>query len=261
MLPASVLLRVFLGVPPCETLPAYRRPNSFSISAFDSLRKVGRPWLHVAARGVASIWRSSASISAPFNRRPARIEPWQASRAITASSRAFQRRGLVELLQFVGQIAQQRPRLGRAERGRQGAHQHRTRAERLDLQAEAGQFGAARQQAGASAGGRSTTAGSSSGCDAHAAVQHLLAQRLMRQALMRGVLIDQHQRAVRGDRDHVGVQHLRHRRAQGVVRYVSRCGVSPGGCPACGSAEPGQHARGRRGAERQLRLRHARQRH
>ena len=52
---------------------------------------------------------------------------------------------------------------------------------------------------------------------AHAAVQHLLAQRLVRQPLMRGVLVDQHQRAVGGDRDDVGVQHLRHRRAERMV--------------------------------------------
>jgi hypothetical protein len=53
----------------------YRRPNSFSISPLLSFRKVGRPWLQVAARGVASIARNSASISGWVSRRPARTEP------------------------------------------------------------------------------------------------------------------------------------------------------------------------------------------
>ena len=71
---------------------AQRRPNSRSISARVSFSTVGRPWLQVAARGVASICRSRASISAACRRRPARMLPWQARRASTASSRAAQRR-------------------------------------------------------------------------------------------------------------------------------------------------------------------------
>ena len=36
----------------------------------------------------------------------------------------------------------------------------------------------------------------------------------MGQPLVRGVLIDQHQRTIAGDRDYVGVEHLRHRRTE-----------------------------------------------
>ena len=53
----------------------YRRPNIFSISPLDSFSTVGRPWLQVAARGVASIRRSRALISASVSRRPARMLP------------------------------------------------------------------------------------------------------------------------------------------------------------------------------------------
>jgi hypothetical protein len=60
-----------------EKAPAapYRRPNSRSSSPRESFKNVGRPWLHVAARGVASICRSSASISGAPSRRPARMLP------------------------------------------------------------------------------------------------------------------------------------------------------------------------------------------
>ncbi len=100
---------------------AYRRPNRRSISARLSLSTVGRPWLQVAARGVASICRSSASISAGCSRRPARMLPWQARRASTASSRCCERDGLAAVGQLVGEVAQQRRRVGGAEAGGQRA--------------------------------------------------------------------------------------------------------------------------------------------
>ena len=109
------------------TLSRSATPERRSISALDSLRKVGRPWLHVAARGVASIWRSSASISAAFSRRPARIAAVAGQPRDHRVQPRVQRRGLVQLRQFVGEVAQQRPRLGRAERRGQRAHQHRAR--------------------------------------------------------------------------------------------------------------------------------------
>ena len=80
----------------------------------------------------------------------------------------------------------------------------------------------------------------------HAAIEHLLAQRLMGQPLVRGVLVHQHQRAVAGDRDHVGVEHLRHRRAKRMLRARFGCGqharrrcgteapAAPRPCPAAG---------------------------
>ena len=51
---------------------------------------------------------------------------------------------------------------------------------------------------------------------AHPAGRMLRPQRLVRQPLMRGVLVDQHQAAVGGDRDDVGVEHLRQRRPERV---------------------------------------------
>ncbi len=48
---------------PRRTMPPRREPHQ-ARSAGLNFSTVGRPWLHVAARGVASIWRSSASISA-----------------------------------------------------------------------------------------------------------------------------------------------------------------------------------------------------
>ena len=53
---------------------------------------------------------------------------------------------------------------------------------------------------------------------ARAAFQHLGADRLMSQAFMRRVLIHQHQGAVGGDRQYIGVQHLGHGCAQRVLR-------------------------------------------
>ena len=44
-----------------------------------SCTQVGRPWLHCPARSVASMSRSSASISATVSRILARTAPWQAS--------------------------------------------------------------------------------------------------------------------------------------------------------------------------------------
>src|SRR5690348_15292313 len=64
----------------------YFLPNSFSISPWPSFTHVGRPWLHWPERGVTSISRSSAFISATESTRPARTEPWQAMVAATWSS-------------------------------------------------------------------------------------------------------------------------------------------------------------------------------
>ena len=164
---------VLMSMSRSPILLPHRRPNSRSISAFDSLRNVGRPWLHVAARGVASIWRSSASISAAFNLRPARIEPWHASRAITASSRACKRVALVERRQFVGEVAQQRSRFGCAQRRRQRPHHHRAGPERLDLQPEPRQLVAARQQARRIGRRQVHHRGQQQRLHAHAAIQHL----------------------------------------------------------------------------------------
>ena len=64
-------MRLALDRPPDRSRRhAQRRPNRRSISALLSLSTVGRPWLQVAARGVASICRSSASISAPLQPPP-----------------------------------------------------------------------------------------------------------------------------------------------------------------------------------------------
>lgn len=53
----------------------YFLPNSRSISAWPSFTHVGRPWLHWPERGVTSISRSKAFISATESTRPARTEP------------------------------------------------------------------------------------------------------------------------------------------------------------------------------------------
>src|SRR5207248_5378236 len=65
---------------------SHLRPNNFSISAWPSFTHVGRPWLHWPERGVTSISRSSAFISATESTRPALTEPWQAMVAATWSS-------------------------------------------------------------------------------------------------------------------------------------------------------------------------------
>ena len=60
-----------LAVAPADHL----LPNSFSTSERESFTQVGRPWLHCPERGVTSISRSSAFISATDRIRPARTEP------------------------------------------------------------------------------------------------------------------------------------------------------------------------------------------
>ena len=55
------------------------------------------------------------------------------------------------------------------------------------------------------------------GFDIYTAGTVLGAQRLVSQPLMGGVLVHHHQAAIGGDRQDVGVEHLRHRGAQGVA--------------------------------------------
>ena len=126
-----------------------RRPNSVSISAFDSRRNVG------TGRGcrsrllsVASIWRSSASISARARRRPARILPWHAIRAITASSR--------DDSAIVSSSSDNSSAISRINGAASGAPQRGRKARTstapgpndLELQAQMGEFFGSREQSG-----------------------------------------------------------------------------------------------------------------
>ena len=96
---------------------------------------------------MASISRSSAFISSALRRRPARTLVWQASVPATSSSRSFSDSAIAGLGDVVGEIAHQALDVGLAQHRGHLAHHHGVGAERLDDEAEFGEFVGARRDA------------------------------------------------------------------------------------------------------------------
>ena len=213
--------------------------------AWASFTQVGRPWLHWPERGVTSISRSSAFISATDRIRPARTEPWQAIVAATWSSRS---RSASAVPSSASSAA--RSRAGPGRRSCRAAPGWRGPASRSGRSARsrgpARRARPSRLRAGRS---RARPARPRRGSAAPGARPRRRRRRrahpLEHQPLVRGMLVDDHQPVLglgddigRGDlaardaeRDRLGtgaVARLRRGRRAGRAEVASRSSVTPG---------------------------------
>ena len=139
----------------------------------------------------------------------------------TSSSRSLSARAAAVLGEVVGDVADQARRVGLAQQGRDLAHQDRAGAERLDHQAQRGQFLGAGDDALGLGGVQLDHLGQQQGLAGHAAVAELALHALVDQALVGGVLVDD-DHAVAGLGDDVGLVHLGAGRAEREVDRVDR---------------------------------------
>ena len=146
--------------------------------------------------------------------------------------------GLGEL---VGDVAQQRRRVGGAQSGGQGPDQTAPGPNPSISRPSRASAAASASSRAASAGGRSTTAGSSSGWARTAALHTAARNASWVRRSCAACWSTSTSDAVRGDGDDIGVEHLRDGRARaGGPAWARRCVDGTAG--------------GRRGGERQLRL-------
>ncbi len=120
----------------------------------------------------------------------------------------FERDGRVGFGEFIGEVAQQCGRVRAFQGGGDGADQDGAGAEGFDLEAEPVQGFGVGEQAGCVRWREVDDGGEQQGLGGDGAGKEFCAQAFLGEAFMGGVLVDDDERAIRGDGEDIGVENL-----------------------------------------------------
>ena len=232
---------------------AQRRPNSL-LQLRRAQPQHGGAAMAAGGRARRRLHRAQQRVHlGGVRRRPARTEPWQASRAIAASSR----RSSASASPLSASSSARSRSSGAGSGAPSSAGSARTStapAPKPSISRPSRASASAASSRRRDVGGRQLDhGGQQQRLGAHAALDQLRAQRLMRQAFMRGVLVHQHQRAVRRLGQDVGVEDLRQRAAERMSPSGARIGGAAAAVGRGGQAAAAARSRAA-GAARAARL-------